>query len=224
MCLIKEIEIWKDIPEYKGLYQVSNFGRVKSLARIIIYKDGRKKTVPERILKPRKGGNNDYLCVSLWINNKGNNCFVHRLVAQCFLEPIEGKDIVNHKDENKQNNHVSNLEFCNQSYNVHYGNGIERNRNKHKSKKVSEETRKKMSEQRKGKPKYKIRIPIIQLDLQENFIREWDSATTASKELNLNKTSICMCCKGKQNQCGGHKWVYKSDYKPTYTQLELNFD
>lgn len=224
MCLIKEIEIWKDIEGYERLYQVSNMGQVKSLARTIICKDGRKKIVPERILKLRKGGNNDYLYVTLWKNNKGNNRFVHCLVAKCFLEPIEGKDIVNHKDENKQNNHVSNLEFCTQSYNVHYGNGIERNRKAHKGKKASEETRKKMSEQRKGKPKYKIRIPIIQLDLQENFIREWDSATTVSKELNICQQSITKCCKRKQNQCGGYKWVYKSDYKPTYTQLELNFD
>lgn len=221
---MEEIEIWKDIPEYEGLYQVSNFGRVKSLSRIIIYKDGRKRTFPEKILKPRKGGNNDYLYVSLWRNSKEKNRFIHCLVAKCFLQPIEGKDIVNHKDENKQNNHAKNLEWCTQLYNVHYGNGIEKNRNKHKGKKATEETRKKMSEQRKGKPKYKIRIPIVQLDLQGNFIKEYDSATQANKELNLYESGITKCCKGKQNQCGGYKWVYKSDYKPIDTQLELNFN
>lgn len=106
-------EIWKDIKGYVGLYQISNLGRVKSLKRITV--DG--KTIKERILKPGtdKPG---YEFIILRKNNKSHNLMIHRLVAEAFIENPNKYSCVNHKDGNKLNNNVSNLEWCTYSYNL----------------------------------------------------------------------------------------------------------
>jgi len=110
-------ETWKDIKEHEGRYQISNFGRVKSLKR---YNKGMQ-NLSDRIL-------------SQFINNKGyckisihffgvkrcTHYFIHRLVAQAFIPNSKNKSQVNHKDFNKRNNYVSNLEWCTCLENVHY--------------------------------------------------------------------------------------------------------
>lgn len=105
------IEIFKDIEGYKG-YQVSNYGNVKSL--------NYNRTGKEKILKPTKNSDG-YLQVSLHKDGKRKTCKVHRLVAQTFIENPNNLPQVNHKDENKQNNNVENLEFCDSQYNINYG-------------------------------------------------------------------------------------------------------
>ena len=103
-------EIWKDIPNYEGLYQVSNLGRVKSTPIC--------KHKKPRILKniPRNG----YFSVILCDGKTQKNVFVHRLVAECFVPNPENKPIVNHIDGNKSNPHFSNLEWCTQKENVNH--------------------------------------------------------------------------------------------------------
>ena len=91
-------EIWKSILDYEGLYEVSNYGRVRSVYR---YK---------RILKPMIS-NSGYERVDLFKNKNRKQFSVHRLVALTFIDNPEGKEIVNHKDENKLNNHMDNLEW-----------------------------------------------------------------------------------------------------------------
>lgn len=196
-----ETEEWRDIPDYEGLYQVSSFGRVKSLY-----------FGKERILKPKKD-KCGYLHVILCKNGKRKSFLVHRLVAKCFLEPIKGKDIINHIDENPSNNHVDNLEFCTHEYNMNYGTIKERKSEKMKGKmsgennpmygkQHTEETKKKMSES--------LKKPIQQYTLDMVFICEWDSATDVEKELNLNQSSISKCCKNKRyKSVGGFVWRYK---------------
>ena len=109
------MEIWKDIKGFEGLYKVSNLGRVKSCERTVEYfnpktnKLGRH-TVKEKIKKPSTK-ENGYLQVSLYINNKGINKYIHRLVAEAFIENPQNKKTVNHKDFNVTNNVVSNLEW-----------------------------------------------------------------------------------------------------------------
>ena len=115
------MEIWKDISEIEGMeeytdYQISSYGRVKSLKR------GR-----ETILKPR-ATRNDYLRVQLSVNGIAKDFYIHRLVAFAFIQndnPIEKTDI-NHIDENKANNKIDNLEWCTKEYNNKYGTKIER--------------------------------------------------------------------------------------------------
>lgn len=105
------MEEFKDIEGFEGLYQISNQGRVKSLAN--------DKTKKEKILK--SGKNKDgYLLINLWKNGKVKNYRVHRLVAQAFLPNPNNLSEVNHKDENKTNNNVNNLEWCDRQYNAEY--------------------------------------------------------------------------------------------------------
>lgn len=116
-------EIWKDIKEYEGLYQVSNKGNVKSLNYL--------HTGEERIRKPSVGGNG-YLQVELCKNGKRKKLLIHRLVLMTFA-PISNMDKleVNHKDENSQNNSLDNLEWCDRSYNINYGSRTQRSAQSH---------------------------------------------------------------------------------------------
>lgn len=104
------MEIWKDIKDYEGLYQISNYGRVKSLS------NSQKRK--EKILKPeiRTG----YYSINLCKNGNQKNTRIHRLVAEAFIPNPDNLLCVNHKDENKLNNKVENLEWCTHLYNYHY--------------------------------------------------------------------------------------------------------
>lgn len=105
-------EIWKDAIGYEGIYQVSNFGRVKNI-----------KT--KRILK--QYNIRGYLCVYLYsYKNKRKKYYVHRLVALNFIPNPEGYEEVNHIDEDKTNNKVNNLEWCTKLYNANFGNRKQR--------------------------------------------------------------------------------------------------
>lgn len=112
-------EIWKDIPNFEGIYQISNFGNVKSLSRDIIHR-GNITHINEKIMKPflNKGG---YKCIKLSKDKKYFPFKVHRLVALAFIPNPNNYECVNHKDENKENNMVSNLEWCTKRYNNEYG-------------------------------------------------------------------------------------------------------
>lgn len=180
-------EVWKDIKGYEGLYQVSNFGRVKSLERqmkLNLNKD-KKMIKKEKILKPGKvGTRRNYLGVELVKNFKYKHKYIHRLVAETFIPNPNNYNEVNHKDENTLNNCVSNLEWCNTKYNVNYG-------------------------QRTLKATKKLSKPIIQYDLEKKFIREWDSMRDASRNLNINIGTISRCCKGEFKKAGKYIWKYK---------------
>lgn len=130
------VEIWKDIPHYEGLYQVSNQGRVWSVRK-------------NRLLKqsPNAYG---YLKVCLY-NQYGKSRVetVHRLVALAFIDQPSGCNVVNHLDENRLNNCVENLEWTTIRENVNYGTSRQRQAQKMKGHTVSEETKQKMSEARK---------------------------------------------------------------------------
>ena len=110
-------EIWKDIEGYEGLYQVSNFGNVKSLARIVHSKKRSDYKIKEKILK-QSDTTTGYKKVELHKDNEKRKSFkVHRLVAQAFIPNPENKREVNHIDGNKHNNNVNNLEWVTSSEN-----------------------------------------------------------------------------------------------------------
>ena len=210
-------EIWKDIKGYEGKYMVSNLGRFKSL--------NYRRTGKEKILEgyPDKDG---YLYVQLWKDGKGKNCRINRLVAQAFLENPQNLPEVNHKDEDKTNNRVENLEWCTTQYNIKYGTGIKRRAEKLKGRKLSEEHKKKIAEKLKGRKQseehikkraekmtnnLKLSIPVIGINKVSKLILKFPSLCEASRQLNINQSHIWECCKGKRKSAGGFYWFYADD-------------
>ena len=116
-----ESEVWKDVAGYEGVYQVSNKGNVRSVAR----KDSIGRKCGGRMLKP--GYDKDgYLRVNIYKNGKQKTRFIHRLVAGAFVPNPNGYSEINHRDENKVNNYANNLEWCTRECNVNHGTLIER--------------------------------------------------------------------------------------------------
>lgn len=192
------VEIWRDIKDYEGLYQVSNLGRVRSLDRYVENK-GIKKFIKSKL---RKQHSNDkgYLYVELSKNNKLKSFRVHRLVAMTFpdlvdwTEEAKGKPfdeiVVNHKNQIKTDNRVDNLEWCDMEYQVNYG-----DRNDIVSSKLTN---------RKDHSK-----PVEQYTLDMVFVAEYPSIAEAERQTGISKKAICHCLKGKSKTSGGYIWRYK---------------
>lgn len=108
-------EIWRTIKDFP-MYEISTFGRVKSL-------------YTNKILKPYKSSKSAkgyYMQVSLSRNHKKYKANIHRLVANTFIPNPDNYPVINHKDENPSNNYIYNLEWCTYKYNCNYGTGVER--------------------------------------------------------------------------------------------------
>lgn len=168
-------EIFKDIEGYEE-YQISNFGRVKSL--------NYNRTGKEKILKSYSN-TDGYLQVDLYKQGKRKGFKIHRLVADTFLDNPNNYEEVNHIDEDKTNNHVTNLEWCTHFYNMNYGTRTDR-----------------------AKDKQKIAQCKKVLCITTNTI--YNSIKEASQILNISSSNICYCCNGKRKTCGGLKWKYVS--------------
>ena len=180
----EQTEIWKDITGYEGLYQVSNLGRVRSLTRKVFVK-GREngRVFTGRIKYGCREKKNGYRVVSLYCKGKSKRFFVHRLVASAFIQNHNNLPQVNHKDEDKTNNKVSNLEWCDAKYNTNYGNCIE----------------KRIAPQRKR---------VSQITLDGTYIRSFASMAEIERELGVNHSAICICCKDNTKSAYGYKWKY----------------
>lgn len=116
-------EIWKDIDGLEGCYQISNFGRVKSLARY----DYSTRYIKEKIMKPSKD-KDGYLIIGLQCarkHKKQKTYRIHQMVAKAFIPNPFNLPEINHKDEDKTNNHVDNLEWCTTKYNLTYGHRLD---------------------------------------------------------------------------------------------------
>ena len=185
-------EIWKDIEGYEGLYQVSSLGRVKSFDRQITYntKTGTRTRIEKGKIRKQQVTNN-YLGVQLKNNNisKPKRCNVHRLVAQAFIPNPDNLPCINHRDENKQNNHVDNLEWCTQKYNLNYG-----TRNEKVSTALTN---------RKDHSK-----PVVQLDMLGNTIEQFVSISEASRQTGILTQQIYQVCNGKAKSAKGFKFRY----------------
>lgn len=114
------MEEWRVVPGYEGLYEVSNTGRVRSFDRYVKYSNGQIHLHKGKVLSPGKN-TKGYLFVILTCNRKRKTINVHRLVAIAFLPNPDNLPEVNHIDEDKTNNRVENLEWCDRNYNLNYG-------------------------------------------------------------------------------------------------------
>ena len=144
------VEEWKDIKGYEGLYQVSNKGNVRTLEHTVVDKLGRTKLVKGRNLKIHTYPNG-YKDVMLQHKGVAKRYLVHKLVAEAFIPNPENFSEVNHKDESRDNNVVTNLEWCSRKYNCNYGSCIEKQRKAKIGKKLSEEHKQKISNTLKGR-------------------------------------------------------------------------
>lgn len=176
------IEEWRDIPEYEGIYQVSNKGNVRSLDRVSEHKASGKITLTGKDVA--KSFNGKYYFVNLSKNGTVKRIMIHRLVALVFIPNPGGLPCVNHKDENKLNNRAENLEWCTSKYNSNYGTCIERSREK----------------------KEKI---VSQFDLNGKFIRDWKSLAEAERIGGFDHRGISRCASGKRKKAYGYIWRYK---------------
>ena len=174
------MEIWKDIKGYEGKYQISNYGNVKSL--------NYHRTGNEKLMKPTLQ-NNGYFWVMLCKPNK--RFLIHRLVADAFIQNPDNLPCVNHKDENKHNNHVDNLEWCTQLYNINYGTCRERIK---KSLLNHPDTSRK----------------VYQYTIDGKFVKEWESAMECERN-GFKHTTIGICCKGGRFK--NNKWVNITQHK-----------
>ena len=171
-------EIWLPIEGYENLYEVSNLGRVRSLERTVIKKNGVTRKFHGKILKPgtRRDG---YLSVQLCKNGIVRSFLIHRLVSTAFLPTSDKKFQVNHLDEDKTNNTVENLEWCTAKENTNYG-----TRNKRASEKLSK--------------------PVLCVELNQIF----PSITEAAKQLGLYVGNLGSVLAGRYKTTGGYHWEY----------------
>ena len=169
------MEEWRDIKGYEGLYQVSTMGRVKSIR----YNN-------KKILKQKK--NQGYLQIMLCRHGEHKTLFVHRIVAETFLENPDNLPQVNHKNEIKSDNRVENLEWVSIKYNINYGTGIKR----------------RSATQINGLQSK----PVYQYSIDGQFIKEYPSIREIERQLGYDHSSIGKCCNGKLKTAYGYKWSY----------------
>ena len=173
----KELFCKEELRPVKGfeeLYLVSNFGRVWSL-------------ISKRFLAPRP------LPVGyLRVQIKGKDYYIHRLVAEAFLPNKDNLPMVNHKDFNKSNNNLNNLEWCTASHNIRHAVG-------------SDATVKGQKERVK-----KISIPVVQLSIEGEFIQEFPSLRVAGTTLGFDNTNIAHACR-EDRLAYGFRWKFKEE-------------
>lgn len=161
---MNENEIWKPVLGFEGRYEVSNLGNVKSLTR-------------NKLLKPRS--NHRYLFVDLGKDRERK--YIHRLVWETFVGPIPKGLQINHLDENKLNNSLTNLSLVTPRENMNWGSWPE-----------------------------KFAKPIHQYDKNGNFIKEWTSSMSIQRGLGFNRVGISQCANGKLKSAYGFIWVFKN--------------
>lgn len=193
-------EIWKDYTyKNKTYYQVSNYGRVRSVNRTRVLFNGVEAKIMGKLKKPTIN-DKGYVVYYLCFDGKSKPEQSHRLVAYCFLNKEDFKSLpgeqitdlsvleINHKDENGLNNRVDNLEWCTHLYNINYGSRTKR-------------------------AKCSASKEIEQYDKQGKFIKEWSSLAEASNELHISRGTLCSALKGDIKSCGGFQWKYKGSDK-----------
>jgi len=171
-------EIWKDIKGFESMYQVSNQGNVRSL-RAYAKKRGR--------LLALRTNYSGYIQTDLCKNSKKYTFRVNRLVAEAFIPNPHHYPQVNHIDENKKNNDVSNLEGCTAKYNCNYG-----NKTKYAGKKISESHKKK----------------VVQISKSGMIVKIWTSIKEAQQH---GFNNISACCSHKRRTSSGYRWEYYED-------------
>lgn len=195
-----ENEIWKDIPGYEGLYKVSSRGRIWSNRNSLYLKPAVDKL--------------GYFVVILYSAGRRKTIRVHRLVALAFIPNPNSYKEVNHKDENKANNNIENLEWCTRAYNVNYGTARQRAAANISKVKAGHwygtgETKRKLAEAAQGNTYRRKAVMMCKED--GSPIRIFASIYDAMEATGVNRANIIACCKGRLKHAGEYKWKYATD-------------
>lgn len=182
-------EIWKDIKGYEGLYMVSNLGRIKSIDRTVI-QQGREQKYSGRIIQPYVN-NSGYLMVSISRGNNKKRFTVHYLVASAFIPNPHNFPQINHINENKLDNNVSNLEWCSIKYNINYGTC----------------TYRRAIKMGKGVARYKKDGQLVDM---------YYSIHEACRKTGIARASISSCLKGRMITAGNCFWKIIEENIPVY--------
>ena len=201
----------KDVHETERFATIDGFPDylVTSHGRILSLKYGK-----IREIKIRKNYKTKYCYVGLCKNGKVNGIYVHRLVAQAFIPNPDNKTDVNHIDEDKTNNHVSNLEWVTHKENCNHGTRVQRVSESNTGKKRTEETKRKLSECKKGKyigdknPRAKA---VIGFKINGCNIKHYKCMKESEKD-GFNPKCIRNCCKGKQKNHKDYVWYYADEF------------
>lgn len=207
---IMNIEIWKDVPNYEGLYEVSNLGNVRSKDRKkwngkVFY------TQKGRLLKQNFDGKGNYLFVGLYKDGKIKQINIHRLVAIAFIPNPNNLPCINHKNEVKTDNRAENLEWCTISYNSNYGQSIKNMIESRRKNNDLKEIAQRAKATRNKNKSYSHEKPVLQYSINGEFIKEFSSATEAEKITGICRAGIQRCCIRKYKQAKGYIWKYKED-------------
>ena len=181
---------WKDIEGYNGKYQISDTGAVRSFMK------------GKSIIMKQRRDKDGYMLISLYKDKKPKTYKVHRLVAQHFLPNIENYPQINHINEKKDDNHASNLEWCDCKYNINYGNHNTRCAESLRGKKHTAERIEKIRANAPGSKK------VIMLTPDKERIREFRSASEAARYLNGSATNVTAVIRGRSKTYKGYIFAY----------------
>lgn len=190
-------EEWRNIKGFEGYYQVSNFGRVRSLDRKIYHPYDRVMTSYKGKIMKASTRNKGYLGICLTKGNKQKSFLIHRLVAEAFIPNPNGYSQVNHIDENKKNNRVDNLEWCDCKYNVNYGSCIENMKNTRTNNTYNQ------------RPVKCLETGII-----------YHNSNEAERKTGYKARSIRAVCNGGYKSLHGFHWVF-IDKESDYEEIEV---
>lgn len=184
-------EIWKEIRGYEGLYKVSNLGRVKSDNSVVMRSNGAPQTFSEKIIAQRDNSNG-YYRVTLWKDGKQEYRFVHRLVAEAFVQNVDNKPVVDHIDFDRHNNKAENLRWCTQAENLG------------RSRKVGR-IKRNISEEMRRKQKDRASKPVRRSDG-----KIFKSISDAARSLNVTHSAVSHALHNWQNSkaCKGYAFEF----------------
>lgn len=202
---ITNAEVWKPVTEegFEDFYEVSNFGRIRSVDRIVESKRGPLNYKGRIISTPLN--DDGYPAFNFCYAGKKKAARVHQVVAKAFIPNPNDLPEVNHKDENKENNHVTNLEWCTREYNMNYGTGLERMKRHPNQLKRQKESR----------------SPIVGIKIDDKSLIKFESISEADRN-GFKRRNLWSALNGNDASHKGYVWCYEDEYSIAKVKTLLN--